>query len=67
MTKREVGFLLIGSGLGLILSCIAVLEMTLWFHHMFILQILWQAYAWTAIPWVLLITGMTMIRRRSRT
>jgi hypothetical protein len=65
MNRREVGFLLIGSGLGLLLSCVAVIEMSLWLHHMFIFEIHWQAYLWAAIPWVLPMIGATMIRRRS--
>jgi hypothetical protein len=67
MNRREGGFLLIGLGAGLILSTVVVvLEFVLWFHHMFILGIHWSpASVLLAVPFLLVLTGLILLRRRS--
>jgi tellurite resistance protein TehA-like permease len=41
MSRREVGFLLIGLGIGLLLAVVGVVELVYSFHHMFIIGISW--------------------------
>jgi hypothetical protein len=43
MTKREVEYLLIGLGFGLMLSVAVAIELVVWFHHMFILSLAWRS------------------------
>jgi len=64
MTIRNLGFLLVGLGTGLLLSFFAVLQVTRWMHHMFLFEVHWQAYVWMAMPWVLLAGGIAMLRSR---
>jgi hypothetical protein len=66
LTRRDVGFLLIGIGVGLILTCIAVIDISRWMHHMFIMEIHWEAYVWIALPWLFLIAGSVILYRQRR-
>lgn len=68
MTIRDVGFLLVGFGIGLLFAFIAAVEMTRWMHHTFIFEVHWPAYIWMAVPWILLIGGIAILflsRRRA--
>ena len=42
VSKRELGFLLIGFGIGLLFAVAAVIEYVLWFHHMFMIGFAWR-------------------------
>lgn len=67
MNKRELGFLLIGFGTGLLLAVAIVLEFILWFHHVFILGFTWQAGSLLlAVPFVLIAVGIAFLKRRPR-
>jgi hypothetical protein len=64
MTKREGAFLLIGLGSGLVLAVALVVELVLNFHHTFIMGISWQpGTILLAVPFVLIIAGVVMLRR----
>ena len=65
MKRREVGFLLIGLGTGLILAVAAVIEFVMAFHHMFIVGIQWRPESVVlALPFLLVIFGLILLRRR---
>jgi hypothetical protein len=62
MKKREVAFLLIGLGIGLILSVVAIVEFVMWFHHMFIVDVKWHpASALLAVPFLLVLIGSMLL------
>jgi gamma-glutamyl-gamma-aminobutyrate hydrolase PuuD len=64
MTKREVGFLLIGLGAGLILAVAAIIEFVLWFHNMFIIGIQWHpASIVLALPFLFMLVGLILAYR----
>jgi hypothetical protein len=64
MTRREVAFLLIGIGSGLILADVAIVQFILWFHHMFILGITWRpASALLALPILVVLAGALLLYR----
>ena len=59
MSKRELGFLLIGFGIGLLFAVAAVV---LWFHHMLIIG--WRPGSIVlALPFVLIAIGIVLSRR----
>jgi hypothetical protein len=66
MTRREVGFLLIGLGVGLILAAAATVELVLWFHHAFIFGVSWRpGSAFLALlPFLLVLLGSLLLFRR---
>jgi hypothetical protein len=65
MNRREVGFLLIGLGTGLILAVAALIEFVMAFHHMFIVGIQWRLGSIVlALPFFLIIFGLMLLRRR---
>jgi hypothetical protein len=66
MTKRDVGFLLVGIGVGLIAACLAVANAIRWMHHMFIWEFHWEAYVWMAVPWLFLIAGSAILYKQRR-
>jgi hypothetical protein len=69
MTKREIGFALIGLGTGLMLAVAAILEFVVSYgHHMFIVGIQWRSISvFFASPCVLVVAGSSLLRRdRSR-
>jgi hypothetical protein len=62
MTKREVGFLLVGLGVGLILAVAAIVYFVLWFHHMFIMGIQWHpASIALALPFLFVLIGSILL------
>ena len=62
MSRREVAFLLIGLGAGLIFAAVAIIEFVLWFHHMFILGVRWTpASVVLAIPFLLVLSGLLIL------
>jgi hypothetical protein len=64
MSKRELGFLLIGFGIGLLFAVAAVVESVLWFHHMFIIGFAWRPGSIVlALPFVLIAIGIVLSRR----
>lgn len=64
MTTREKGFLLIGLGAGLLLSCAMVaLEFFLWLHHMFIVR-LGHISLVLSVPLLVIFIGFVLLRRR---
>jgi len=63
MTRRETGFLLIGLGVGLILSVVLAIEFFINFHHMFIIGIKWQSASLSAVPFLLIMIGLLLIYR----
>jgi hypothetical protein len=67
MTKRELGFLLIGLGTGLIFAVAAVLELGFSFHHMFILGFAPRSGSIVlALPFVFIFAGIVLSRRKSQ-
>jgi hypothetical protein len=67
VSKRELGFLLIGFGLGLMFGVAAVVEFVLWFHHMFIIGFAWRPGSIVlALPFVLIVLGVVLSRRSPR-
>jgi hypothetical protein len=66
MTLRDFAFLLIALGTGLLLVFITVLGMTFWIRDMVIMDVRWLAYTWAAIPWVLLVSGFSILYPRRR-
>jgi hypothetical protein len=68
MTKRDLAFLLIGMGIGLILSAIGVVELAFMFHHMFIVGFVWQpsSIAMLAAPFLFIAAGGVVLRFSQR-
>jgi uncharacterized membrane protein len=66
MTKREVGFLLVGLGFGLLLSLAAILEVLLSLYKSAFIT----GYSWDKVfliaPILLLAIGLVLILRRPR-
>ena len=63
--KRELGFLLIGFGIGLLLAVAVVIESVLWFHHMFMIGFAWRPGSVVlALPFVLIAVGIVLLRRK---
>jgi hypothetical protein len=64
MSRREFAFLLIGLGVGLILSVAAIIEFVLWFHHAFIVGVSWRpGSALLALPFLLVLLGSILLLR----
>jgi heme/copper-type cytochrome/quinol oxidase subunit 1 len=64
MTRREVAFLLIGLGTGLVFAVAVVIEFVMWFHHMFIVGISWRPGSIVlAVPFLLILIGSTLLIR----
>jgi hypothetical protein len=67
MTGREVAFLLIGLGAGLILAVVAIVEFVLMFHHMFIVGVSWGAQSLLLLlPFLLVLVGVLLLVRSKR-
>ncbi len=65
MARRELGFLLVGLGAGLVLAVVAVIEFMLSFHQMFIFGILWRPESvLLAVPFLSILIGLILLRRR---
>jgi len=65
MSRREVGFLLIGLGTGLVLSFAVAIQFLLWFHHMFIAGIRWRPESVVlTVPFLLILFGLILPRQR---
>ena len=63
MRGRELAFLLIGLGTGLILAVICVVEFVLAYHHMFVVGIRLQpASLVLAVPFLLIIAGAVLLK-----
>ena len=66
MTKREVGFLLIGLGFGLMLAVAAILEVLLSLYRTSFIT----AYSWDKVfafvPALLLAIGLVLVLRKPR-
>ena len=63
MSRREVAFLLIGLGSGLVFAAIAIIEFVLlWFHHMFIIGFQWRAASVVLVlPFLLVLLGLALL------
>jgi len=68
MTKRDLAFLLIGMGVGLMLSAVAVVELAFTFHHMFIVGFVWRpsSIAVLAAPFVVITAGGVVLWQSRR-
>ncbi len=66
MTKRDSGFLLIGAGVGLMLTFVVVLRSMIWMHQMFLVHMSSEAYVWMSLPWLCLIAGLALVRGQRR-
>jgi len=68
MTKRDLAFLLIGIGVGLILSAVAVVELAFAIHHMFIVGFAWRASSIVVLagPFLFIAAGGTVLWRSRR-
>jgi uncharacterized protein (TIGR03382 family) len=65
MRRREVAFLLIGLGIGLVFAVGAIVDFVLSFHHMFIVGIRWTPISVVlALPFLLVVLGLVLLRRR---
>ena len=65
MTRREVGFLLIGLGAGLVFAVAAVIEFVLSLHRMFIVGIHFRPLSVVlTVPFLLVLFGLILLRRR---
>ena len=66
MTKREIGFLLIGLGLGLLFATVAVIQVLASLsQRAYIISYSWDKVILLA-PTVLLITGVVLLARRQK-
>ena len=66
MSKRELAYLLIGLGTGLLFSVAAIVELAFWFHHMFIVGFAWRPGSLVlALPFLLILSGIVMLVRKS--
>src|SRR5450631_1057419 len=64
MTRREVAFLLIGLGVGLIFAVAAIIYFVMWFHHMFIIGFSWKPSSLAlALPFILTLLGSILLYR----
>jgi hypothetical protein len=64
MSRREIGFLLIGLGIGLMLSVVAIVEYVMMFHHMFVIGIAWNPKSiLLVLPFVLVGIGVVLLFR----
>ncbi|MFZ0338159.1 MAG: hypothetical protein WAL45_09020 [Terracidiphilus sp.] len=64
MTGRELGFLLVGSGTGLVLTAVMLIEAIVQFHHMFIVGFQWKpGSVLLFLPFLLILTGAYLIYR----
>jgi len=65
MSKRELGLLLIGFGIGLLLAAVGVISYVIGLHHMFILGFAWRPGSIVlALPFVLIAAGFFLSRRK---
>jgi uncharacterized membrane protein len=65
MARRELGFLLVGLGTGLVLAVAAIIGFVLSYHHMFIVGISWRPESvLLATPFLLILAGLMLLRRR---
>lgn len=63
MRRREVAYLLIGLGVGLIFA-VAPIVWFVWFHHMFIIGMKWNpASIVLTFPLLLVLIGSTLLYR----
>lgn len=66
MTGREVGFVLVGLGIGLMLAVVSIVEYVMMFHHMFVIGIAWNPKSiLLLLPFVIVGIGLILLRRRS--
>lgn len=64
MKRREIAFLLIGLGIGLIASAVVAAEFVWWFHHMFIVGIQWvPASVVLFLPFLFVLIGALLLYR----
>jgi hypothetical protein len=65
MKRREIAFLLIGLGAGLMLAVVAVIELMLSVcHHMFLIGFNWRpGSVLPAFPFVLVAVGLVLLYR----
>jgi hypothetical protein len=62
MTKREVAYLLIGLGIGLMMSVALVIEMAFWFHRVFIVGFAWRPASFILLmPLVSIFVGIFIL------
>jgi membrane protein implicated in regulation of membrane protease activity len=61
ITRRELAFLLIGLGMGLLLSAAAIVE---FFRHMYIIGFQWRAESilLVSLPFLLMLAGTAFLR-----
>lgn len=66
MTTREIAFVLIGLGTGLLLSVAVVIAFIVWFHHMFIVGVRLQPGAiLLLLPVILILVGLFLLQRKA--
>jgi hypothetical protein len=64
VTRREIAFLLIGLGVGLSLSVVAVIEiLKSLYHHMFIVGYSWDKPI-ALVPFLLVVAGLILLLPR---
>ena len=66
MSKRDVGVLLFGIGVGLMAGCLAVANTLRWMRHMFLIEVHWQVGLSMALPWLFLAAGSVILYRQRR-
>jgi hypothetical protein len=63
-TGRELGFLLIGARIDLLLSAAMLIEAIVQFHHIFIVGVQWRpGSVILLLPFVLILTGAYLLYR----
>jgi hypothetical protein len=69
VTRREIAFLLIGLGVGLLVAAAVIVETAFWMHHMFIIGIQWRPASIILVtPFVMIVAGAILLgRHRSNT
>jgi hypothetical protein len=64
MSRRDFAFFLIGLGVGLIFSAVAIIYFVFWLHHMFIMGFAWRpGSVILALPFVMIFAGIAMLVR----
>ncbi len=67
MARREIGFLLIGLGVGFLVAVAAVVAPVVWWMRMFIFGFRWSpASLFLTLPFVLIVVGLVLTIRGRR-
>ena len=66
MNRRELGFLLIGLGIGLMIAVAEVIEFAFWLRHIFIVETKFGLGSLVLLlPFLLIFAGAILVKRNS--